>query len=260
MEDSSNNNKLSRSNQNRIIGGLIIIAIGVVLFADKMGVIFPKWLLTWPMLLIAIGIFKGVKSNFRNLTWVILVAIGGIFLWDNMMPDVDLKKFIVPFILIGVGLAYMFKPKHHSGWGGRNERRERCRQQWEEKRQSAFTEQWQEADPLNDDYLSVKSVFSGLKRTVLSKSFKGGKIECVFGGVELNLSQADIQGSAVLKLEEVFGGVKLIIPANWTVKNEIDGVFHGVDDERSTQTLVDPNKVLILTGSAIFAGIEIKSY
>jgi len=66
----------------------------------------------------------------------------------------------------------------------------------------------------------------------------------------------------VLRLEEVFGGIKLIIPQSWTIRNEIEGVFHGVDDKRNfySQTATDSNKVLVLKGSAVFAGIEIKSY
>ncbi|UEG48920.1 cell wall-active antibiotics response protein [Ferruginibacter lapsinanis] len=255
MEDNMNNNKMRRVNENRFVGGLIIIGIGVVLLADKMGVAFPQWLLTWPMLLIVIGIFKGFKSNFRSFGWLILVAVGGIFLWDNIVPGVDLKKFVVPIILIAVGLLYIFKPK--SKW---RENRERCREQWRQRHQGAVDTSWEESSPLNDDHLDIKSVFSGLKRTVLSKSFKGGRISCVFGGVELNLSQADIQGNAILRLEEVFGGIKLVVPPNWTIKNEIEGVFHGVDDERNNQSQVDPNKVLVLQGSAVFAGIEIRSY
>lgn len=256
MEDNFNERKqLHKVNENRLIGGLIIIGIGVVLLADKMGVIFPHWLLTWPMILIVIGVFKGVKSNFTGYGWLVLLGLGGLFLWDSIVPGINLKKFIAPIILIAVGLLYMFKPK--SKW---RQDRERCRTKWQQKHQGVVDTSWEESISSSDDYLDIKSVFSGLKRTVLSKSFKGGRISCVFGGVELNLSQADIQDNAVLRLDEVFGGIKLIIPPTWTVRNEIEGVFHGVDDERNNQSQVDPNKVLILQGSAVFAGIEIRSY
>ena len=75
MEDNFNERKqLHKVNENRLIGGLIIIGIGVVLLADKMGVIFPHWLLTWPMILIVIGVFKGVKSNFAGYGWLVLLG------------------------------------------------------------------------------------------------------------------------------------------------------------------------------------------
>jgi hypothetical protein len=64
----------------------------------------------------------------------------------------------------------------------------------------------------------------------------------------------------VLDLHEVFGGITLTVPSNWTVKNDIDGVFHGVDDQRNNQVQPDADKLLILQGSAILAGVEIKSF
>ena len=78
------------------------------------------------------------------------------------------------------------------------------------------------------DYLKINSVFSGVNRKVLSKDFKVAKISSVFGGTEIDFTQADLTGAAVIKIDIVFGGVKLFMPAYWAVVNEIDGVFHGV--------------------------------
>jgi hypothetical protein len=51
------------------------------------------------------------------------------------------------------------------------------------------------------------------------------------------------------------------VPSNWLVKPQIAAVFGGVEDKRSVQNAVfDPNKVLILDGTSIFGGIEIRSY
>jgi len=110
--------------------------------------------------------------------------------------------------------------------------------------------------------LNISSVFSGVERKILSKNFKGGRIACVFGGAEIDFTQADIQGEVLLKIEQVFGGTKLIVPNNWTVVNDIDGVFHGAEDKRTnfSANTTDPNKVLRVKGSAVFAGIEIKSF
>ena len=63
-------------------------------------------------------------------------------------------------------------------------------------------------------------------------------------------------------MEAVFGGVKLIVPPHWQVINQIDGVFHGVDDKRRAPAgaYTEINKTLVLNGSAVFGGIEIRSY
>ena len=89
------------------------------------------------------------------------------------------------------------------------------------------------------DYLKINSVLSGVNRKVLSKDFNGAKISSVFGGTEIDFMQADFTGAAVIKMEIVFGGVKLFVPAHWVVVNEIDGVFHGVILQ-SNKYLVEP--------------------
>lgn len=113
-----------------------------------------------------------------------------------------------------------------------------------------------------NDFIRIDSVFSGVNRMILSKNFQGGKISCVFGGAEIDLSQADIQGTAVIKVDVVFGGLKLIVPANWGVQSYIDGAFQSVDDNRKYQSAIDidHNKMLVLKGTAVFGGVEVKSY
>ncbi len=263
MDQNNSDNAISTHRKNRVVGGLILIGIGAVLFAEKMGVLWPSWLLSWPMLLIVVGLYSGIKHNFKNATWIILIAVGALFLWDEMVDDVSLKQFTVPIILIALGLLSILRPRF--GWSGRRQqrwehKRDRKRDRWGFTASTGPDNSYVTDVPLNDDYIDINCVFSGIKRTVLSKTFKGGKISCVFGGAEIDLTKADIQGSAVLDLHEVFGGITLTVPSNWTVKNDIEGVFHGVDDQRNNQVQPDADKLLILQGSAILAGVEIKSF
>ena len=113
-----------------------------------------------------------------------------------------------------------------------------------------------------DDYIDSTSVFGGSKRLVLSKNFKGGEVVTVMGGAEINLSQADIQGRAILDVTQVMGGTKIVVPSNWDVKSEMaTAILGGIDDKRIIQPSgVDPNKVLIIKGTSILGGIDIRSY
>ena len=56
--------------------------------------------------------------------------------------------------------------------------------------------------------------------------------------------------------------MKLIVPANWEIQTtEIDTVFGGIEDKRPQQAVgTNPDKVLILKGSVVFGGIDIRSY
>jgi len=51
------------------------------------------------------------------------------------------------------------------------------------------------------------------------------------------------------------------VPSHWMVKSEIVTIFGGVEDKRVMSTVIDtPDKVLILKGTVIFGGIEIKNF
>lgn len=84
----------------------------------------------------------------------------------------------------------------------------------------------------------------------------------MFGGTELNLMQADIEEKATLEITQVFGGTKLLVPAHWEIKSEIVAVLGSVEDKRPVQPNVssEPAKTLVLVGTVVFGGIEIKSF
>lgn len=106
----------------------------------------------------------------------------------------------------------------------------------------------------------VVTVFGSTKRMVVDKSFNGGEIVAVFGGSEINFSQADIHGTVELEVVAIFGGSKLIIPSNWNVRSEAVAIFGGVEEKRDPHVVRDLNKTLVLKGSTIFGGLEITSY
>jgi hypothetical protein len=103
-----------------------------------------------------------------------------------------------------------------------------------------------------------------VKKNVISKSFRGGEVVNVFGGTEINLMQADLDGRVVLDLTMIFSGTKLLIPAHWKVQNEeLVTIFGGIEDKRpmlADASMLDQNKVIVLKGTCIFGGIDIKSY
>jgi predicted membrane protein len=105
-------------------------------------------------------------------------------------------------------------------------------------------------------------VFGGVKKNVVSKNFKGGEINNVFGGSEINLTQADFTGIITLEINNVFGGTKLIVPSHWQLKSEITAVMGGVEDRRNIQpnSGIVPDKILIINGNTFFGGIDIRNY
>ena len=86
--------------------------------------------------------------------------------------------------------------------------------------------------------------------------YTGGTISSVFGGVDLDLRQSDIQDGAVIELFVLFGGVDIIVPNDVAIKNEVTAILGGVDDK--TIPGAKAKKTLYIRGECFFGGIELK--
>lgn len=114
---------------------------------------------------------------------------------------------------------------------------------------------------MDTDMINSQALFCGIQKRILSKNFKGGKVSAIFGGTEIDLTQADLSENAVLSVEVAFGGVKLLMPPHWDLKMGVTNIFAGVEDKRMyPQSTGESNKVLTITGTVLFGGLEIKSY
>ncbi len=233
--------------RSRILGGIILILIGVLFFARKLGIEMPDWLFTWPMFLIGLGLYISAKHNFRNPGGYILMLIGGVFLSERFYPEIQIHEFFWPTFLILMGIVLLFKPK-------RNKAAEFTA--WDSKNNCMV------ATDSTDQTIEVNSILAGVKRNILTKDFKGGEVNCIMGGAELNFAHAAITGTAVLEMNQVFGGAKLIVPANWEIISEITVVLGGVEDKRQVigNFNQEQKSVLILKGVCVFGGIDIRSY
>jgi predicted membrane protein len=270
-----------RPGKGKVFAGFILLAVGGVLLLRQFDFpYFPDWLISWPMLLIAWGLYSGAKHNWKNPAWIILIIAGIAFLLDRNVPGFRIHQIVWPVLLISFGLWMILR---------RNTRWERDR--WDRKNWDSKTWEgkWDWRNPasenlseptaanptsstippgssrfhhtMGDDYLDATSVFSGVKKTILSKDFKGGEIVNIFGGAEIDLTQADINGRIIIDITQVFGGTKILVPSHWQVTSDMASVFAGVDDKRLRKTgSGDNNKFLVLKGVSIFAGVDIRSY
>jgi len=230
----------------RALAGMIIIVVGTLLLARQVGADLPYWLFSWPMFLIALGFYIGARHSFRQWVWLIPVMIGTAFLLEDMLPELRIREYFWPLMIIIFGIVMVFRArKKGSGDLFKN---------WERQASSATAS--------TEDFFESVTIFGENKKQVLSKDFKGGESVCVFGGVELNLTQADINGRVPIEIVQVFGGTKLIVPAHWRIQTEeVVSIFGGLNDKRQTMNVAtDQTKVLVLKGTTLFGGIDIKSY
>ncbi len=251
----SNNDMYKRWEQShrrgKIFGGLLIVAVGCLFLGREMGMDFPRWLISWKTFLIAIGLFIGVKHSFRGTGWMIPILIGSAFLIRDQYHVYQFSHYVWPVAIIVVGIFVLLKP-----FKGREHYRRKYQRNLKWKRDFEFSSSGDK-----DDYIDASAVFGSMKKNIISKNFKGGEVNSVFGGSEINLSQADISGTVEMEVNSVFGGTKLIVPPNWEINSKLDTVFGSVEDKRAIYKDISPEgKTLVLKGAAVFGGIEIKSF
>ncbi|HUP13540.1 MAG TPA: DUF5668 domain-containing protein [Niastella sp.] len=272
-----------RKRSGSVLAGLLLLCIGTILLLKQFGVPFPEWMFTWPMIVIAFGLLAGAGNSFRDPGWVIITGVGAVFMLGKVWTDIPIHHFIWPVLIIAAGFIFILAPRRHRMWHSRfelydqEERKKWHEQRWQQPHDvhnAALTPPATDADgdqtlpPLKtesskrsaDSWLDTVTIFSGVKKNVFSKNFKGGDVVSIFGGAEINLTQADFTGSIAIEVVQIFGGTKLIIPPHWQIRSEMVAIFGGIDDKRPPQMNYDEDKIVVLHGTTIFGGIEIKSY
>ena len=228
----------------RVFFGATLAVVGLVLMLTNLGVLPCLSLeLSWPLILILLGVFIGIKSGFRNVAWWVLIIVGVANLTPQfMIMGRPSTRFVWPATVLVAGLAIALRP-----------RKERCYPGG-----GAMS-----SNISSDSNLNIDVTFGGRKEVVTSKDFRGGSVAVTFAGCEINLTQADTtQPTVILDCRVSFGGVEIIVPSHWEIQNEINPSFGSVEDIRTLQTATtnETKKVLILRGSCSFGSVEIKSY
>lgn len=271
MEEIKDNKSdvLKQNNSSRICGGLIIIGVGLVFLLKNLGYHVPEWLISWPILLIIVGLLIGYKRNFNGPGWIIMILLG-IFFMARTIIDFDISKYYLPMVFIILGLVLLLKPKRSA-----LDRDRRCKARWKSRMKRKYAAMGNLNIPGDDaesggkyegvveknDILESINFFGGSHQKVYSQKFKGGEVIAVFGGADINLMQADFEGVIKLDVVAIFGGVKIIIPPGWEVKSEVTAIFGGIDDKRTLGVAAsEPRKVLIIEGVAIFGGVDIRNF
>jgi predicted membrane protein len=281
-----NDDSTSPRRTGRIWAGLFLVCVGAVLVLDQMGFPLPDWLFSWHFLLIAIGLFIGFRHNFRGGMWLILILIGAAFEFQDYYPRMELHRFILPGVLILVGVMFVLSPgrnHHYNRWHDKA---------WKAQWKAQWKNDWRArkwgyhpgpnpatADPnatsntggttaggstytgyTSDDFIDSTAFFGGVHKKIVSKNFKGGDVVTIMGGTELDLSQADFTGTVRLDVVQIMGATKIIVPAHWEVRTDVTAIFAGFEDKRQQPTVNNPEKVLLIDGTSLFGGIELKNF
>jgi hypothetical protein len=230
------------SQQDKRIGlGVVLIGVGGLFLLSNLGFIpwdVKRYLFSWQGILIIIGsAFLITKPD--KTPGIILVSIGVFFLLPKILdvPWFSMSTFW-PLVLIAVGIVFILRQRGQVPFGKSNNE--------------------------NDiDVLDDVNIFGGGEVVISSQNFKGGKVTSIFGGGNYNMISTKLADEpVVIDVFAAFGGSSFVIPANWNVRVEVTSIFGGFSDSRkpSAETVIDTSKVMIIKGTVLFGGGEIKGY
>ncbi|MCK4413739.1 MAG: hypothetical protein KAY32_09355 [Candidatus Eisenbacteria sp.] len=219
----------------RVILGATIIVIGLLAALDALDVLrVGNVMRFWPLVLIGFGLANLLGATFRGQrVWGVILLILGLLILLANLDALDISwSFIWPVILILLGVLVLSRSfgLHRGG-----------------------------ASP--EDWISEWALFGGGERRYSSKAFRGGEVNAVFGGLDIDLRDAElVEETAVLDCFVMFGGIDIKVPPGWQIIIQAIPVFGGVSDStrRAPEAGTAVSRRLLVRGTALFGGIEVK--
>lgn len=224
---------------NRWLWGLVLIALGVILGINALGIMeinifFPGW---WTLFIIVpcfISLFGDDDEKWGDVIGI-MIGVCLLLACQGFIQFSMLWKLIVPAILIVVGLSVIFKDAI---------KKQVIKEAKKLRGKTTEKEYW--------------AVFSGENVSFAGEKFEGCRLEAVFGGVECDLSEAKITEDVLVRASAIFGGVKIYAPKDMNVKVISTSIFGGTTNRRRAQAQDDAKKTLFVEATNIFGGVEIK--
>lgn len=213
----------------RVFFGALIVLVGTLFLLDNLDVMdagdfIATW---WPAALIAAGMLSLLNNRRHWVVPLILAGGGGVALLRTT-GVVDDLSVIAPVLIIIVGLLFVF---------GRGVGIEPA---------------------LTGDSVNSFNLFSGSELASNSRDFKGGKVGAMFGGVELDLRNAELAQRARLDVFVAFGGVEISVPRGWQVDISGFPIFGAFENATAKEELATDPPKLQIDATVLFGGLEIK--
>ena len=228
---------LQKNLSGRIFWGLVLILLGVLFLLDQLGRadfgdLVSRW---WPLILVAIGLWQLISSNFQELAGgLFMIALGAIFQLAKLeILGRNLWHYVWPALIIGLGLWVLLGAFRRSSAARLPGSRE--------------------------DGLDAFAIFAGLNRRIESQSFRGGKATALMGGIELDLTQVRLAEPRVgLELTAIMGGIDVTVPRHIRVELHGNPVLGGIENKHNYAPGSGTEQTLVLKATAILGGVEVK--
>jgi predicted membrane protein len=242
---------------------VMLIVAGALLLLDNLGLLpvqdirayWPLWFVFWGFWILS------YRKTVHAIIWsTALISAGVLLVLGNLQIIHATPAVIWPLVLIAFGVLMLVRPVRPglADWPERLRQRSLRRSHFRSSRSPDAGQSF------HGDRLDESAVFSSINRTVDTQNFDGGKLDCVFASIEVDLTTAAISSpghTAVLEANAVFGGIEITVPRNWKVVMKSTAVFGGCED-RTVPPRPEagiPLSTLVVTGGAVFGGVSVRN-
>ena len=108
----------------------------------------------------------------------------------------------------------------------------------------------------NSDDVALVAILDGVTLESRSRSFRGGSLLSWFGGIAVDLREAELAPTAHLDVHSLFGGIAIRVPPEWKVESRVKALGGGVAVSPTT-SVADDAPTLTLDGFAALGGVAI---
>ena len=217
----------------RVIMGGLLIFFGLMFLLDNMGVLEAGDIFDyWPMILVAVGLMKVLqpREEGQRTFGIVLIAIGAFL----QLQILAYAPWVWPVLLLAAGGFLVWRSLGRKG---------------------------EETTPRARGATDL-AVMGGVNRVVDSRDYRGGEATAVMGAVELDLRGSTIVTSpAILDVFALWGGIEITVPPEWKVDVRGIPILGGFENKArsSVQEAGAPEQVLVIRGTALMGGVEIKN-
>jgi len=230
----------------RIFFGVVLILLGIVVFSgtyvgfsiwDYLPIIFILWGLD--------RIFR--RKNLSFLSFFIIV-IGLLWFISNIY---DIRMNWIYITLSSILISYGFMLLVPSNF---KRKRKLCIKSYN----NANSGEFDNKQIIEDTNIISHNIFSGSEIKVISQTFQGGDVSVIFGGTELDLTNAKLyENSAKLVVSIIFGGIDIIVPDGWKVKVEGFPILGSISNKAKISIETESEGILYIDANVIFGGLEV---
>ncbi|MCR9253121.1 MAG: cell wall-active antibiotics response protein, partial [bacterium] len=243
-----NKKVMSNTTNNRsVLAGVVLIALGGLFLLDNFRLLpldILDHILSFWGIVATIGIVV-ISSSDNKTPGYIMLGIGSFFILSDILRYelgirwIDAWEIFWPVAIIFIGVMILIR------------------------KDNIFSDKKKRnIDPSNRDMLNITAILGGGNVSVKSDNFQGGKVTAFMGGGDYDLSASQLaEGDQEIDVFCMFGGATFIVPSDWNVRLEVTSIFGGFSDSRKLQeSNTGSDRELVIRGTVIFGGGEIKNY